>query len=435
MSTLSTILFAAYGTDEFYDTFWLPKAASTFASDVDAVYWFILILCTIFFIPMMGAMFYFAWAYRDKNDGRKPNPIHGNMTIEAVWTFVPTVLLVAIFAWSFTVWMDMQVPLGKTLDVHVVGQKWSWSYNYMDEGVVGATELVVPVDQPVKLIMYSQDVLHSYFVPAFRIKKDVVPGRYSVLWFEATEVGEYQVYCTEYCGREHSRMYSVVRVLSETDYNQWLEDQTQVVVGPTYGEELFASKGCTACHKTSEETLIGPGLGNMYNKNRKTDKGDVVADDEYLRESIVEPMAKIRDGYQPVMPAFGATLSDDQLASLIAYIKTLSGETIEDLAPEGDGGSDGGLDGAKLYEEKFCKTCHTLDGSNLVGPSFKGRYGSTIKLTDGSEQVVDDAYVLESILNPTAKTAEGQIAGAMVLPVPVNDEEAQALLDYIKTIK
>jgi cytochrome c oxidase subunit 2 len=415
----------------------MPEGASTTSQNIDAIFYFILGLTTFFFVIMMGAMFLFVWRYRKKSAAQRTSPIEGHTRLEIAWSAIPTVFLVIIFAWGFVGWMDLNVPPDDTLDVYVTGQKWSWSYNYETEGVVGATELVVPIRQPVKLIMSSMDVLHSFYVPAFRIKRDVLPKRYSVVWFEATREGEFQVFCAEYCGRDHSRMMSTVRVVSDEEFREWVASQKEIGGDPvTVGAELYKARGCEGCHNGE----LGPDLAGIFGTVEECLDGEVEVDEDYLRESILEPMARVVKGYNPVMPSFQGQLSDEQLFCLIAYIKSLSGVETEGGAPvEQAVATTEALDqgkvgfGKQLYGQKGCVSCHGPDGGGGIGPVLKDFYGSTQTLTAGNKIRVDDIYLAKAVREPSAFVIQGYEDKVMA-PVRLTEEELEALVEYMKSL-
>ena len=304
--------------------FWLPEQASTFASDIDGLFMFVYYLCIFFFIIIVGAMGYFAWKYRYQGEADvKTSPIRGNHKLEIFWSAVPGAILVVIFAWGFTGFMNASVPPGDALDVRIEGQKWSWTMTY-ENGGSDSNTLVVPVNQPVKLTMSSIDVLHSFYIPAFRIKRDVVPNRYTVVWFEAPHEGVHDVFCTEYCGDGHSKMIEKVTVMDPQEYRSWAQDEFDGG-GEMTGEKLYAIKGCQGCHSTDGSVKVGPSFQGLYGKQENLQDGTTVkVDDDYIRESINVPAAKIVAGYAPSMPPYQGQLSDEEINLLIDYIKNLS---------------------------------------------------------------------------------------------------------------
>jgi cytochrome c oxidase subunit II len=307
----------------------MPTQASTLAANQDALFYFIYYLCFLFFVVIVGAMILFVVKGRHKNDGRpvKTSANKGNHTLEVVWSVIPGILMVVIFGWGFKDWVKTVVPPGNAIEVRVTGQKWNWAFDYTSSGVQSA-QLVVPEGQPVRLTMSSKDVIHSFYVPAFRVKRDVLPGRYTVMWFEATQRGEFAIECTEYCGTSHSNMLSKVRVVPQEEYDQWIADGGDLggagVPAADLGAKLYEAKGCNACHTLDGSAKIGPSFKGLYGREAKfVDGQGYKADDTYIRQSILEPQAHVVQGYPPVMPSFQGQLNDKQIAALIEYMKTL----------------------------------------------------------------------------------------------------------------
>lgn len=307
-------------------TFWLPPQASTFAGDVDAIFDFIYWLNIFFFVAITGAVVYFAVKYRRKSDDQLAvSQVGHNTLIESAWTFIPLVLVIVIFAWGFRVFLDQTVAPDDAFEINVTAKAYSWSYSYPSGEVT--TNLIVPDKRPIKLIMHSEDLLHSFFVPDFRVKSDVIPGRYTTVWFEAKEPGEHVVFCTEYCGAGHSGMLSKVIVLPQDEWDRKYEDGLESGGDrppAEWGKELYTSAGCLACHSVDGTRLVGPSWKGLYGSERKLADGTTAkADENYLRESILQPMVKVVESYPPSMPSYQGQLSDKKIAALIAYIKTL----------------------------------------------------------------------------------------------------------------
>ena len=318
--------------------FSLPQA-STFAAKSDLLYHFIYWFCVLSFIPTMGAMFYFMYRYsRKKSDPNTTPHIDGNTTFELSVSAGLFVIVMVIFAWG---WKDYQYARsfpGNSLEVNITGKQWSWEMQYTN-GRQLANELVVPVDTPITTILASKDVLHSFYITSFRVKQDVVPGRFTKLWFTATQVGEFPIYCAEFCGTAHSGMKGTVRVLSKHDFAVWqktweLEKRLGVTASaaasaatesPTErGQKLFTSKGCVACHAASTQTGVGPGLGKIFGHEvEMIDGSKTTVDENYIRKSLMEPSAQVVKGFAPIMPTFQGQLSDDEVMSLVEYIKSL----------------------------------------------------------------------------------------------------------------
>ena len=306
---------------------WMPEQGSTSAERTDSLFYFLLYLSIFFFVLVIGATVLFSIKYRRRHAKQRTSPIEGNRKLEVAWALIPAVLLVVVFAWGFRDYVHLAVPPGDAIDVRVTAQKWFWSFDYPKEGI-NANELVVPVNRPVKLTMSSTDVIHSFFVPAFRIKRDVVPNRYTVVWFEATDVGTYDVFCAEYCGTSHSRMLSKVKVMSEHDYQAWIDSggglSGKGMSSVDFGKLLFQSKGCATCHSTDGSAKTGPSFKGKYGTLETLAGGQTVkVDDNYIRESITDPAAKVVQGFEPVMPTYAGKLKDKQVNALIDYIKSL----------------------------------------------------------------------------------------------------------------
>ena len=309
-------------------SFWMPPQASTVAANTDALFYFIYYLCIIFFILVVGAMFYFVVKHRHKPGEKVVTSANkGNHALEVFWSVVPGILLLVIFAWGFQGWLTKMVPPANSLEVRVTGQKWNWSFDYVASGV-NSSSLVVPEGKAVKLTMHSKDVLHSFFVPAFRVKRDVLPGRYTVLWFQPTQLGEFPIQCTEFCGTSHSEMLSKVKVVPHQEFDEWIANGGDLggagVPPAELGAKLYEAKGCNACHSLDGTRKVGPSFLGLYDRDGKfADGSSGVADDNYIRQAILEPQAKVVEGYPPVMPSFQGQLNEKQIIALIEYIKTL----------------------------------------------------------------------------------------------------------------
>ena len=308
-------------------TFWLPPQASTFAPSVDGLFYFILWVSIVSFLLCMGALTYFGLKYKRRQAFEPTSNIRGDHKLEIAWSVIPGLVLIVVFAWGLKGYMAMAVAPNDTLDIRVTASSWDWYFAYPD-GEGTNEELVVPVGRPVRLIMTSTDVIHSLFIPAFRVKRDVLPGRYTTLWFEATREGTYTLFCTEYCGRLHSRMNKRVRVVSQAAYEEWLgtlevtkpEDLTYA----EWGAQLFSAYTCNACHSVDGSRLVGPTVRGLYQSTREfTDGTSAVADEAYLREQILVPASKVTAGYPNAMPAYAGRLSDEELHALVEYIKEL----------------------------------------------------------------------------------------------------------------
>ncbi len=303
-------------------SFWLPDAMSTLAPEVDSLFYFVVWASTIIFIAVIAAMVYFMVRYRRKSEAFVPIPEPENRLLEMTWIVLPTILTMIVFTWGFKVFVRLSTPPPDAYQITVRAQQWAWNFEYPN-GASSTNELYVPVGTPVKLNMSSTDVIHSFFVPDFRIKQDVLPNRYTSVWFEAIDQGDFQVYCTEYCGTQHSGMLATIHVVTQTEFDTWLDSQNQDLPPVELGERLFAQ--CSVCHSTAGIRIVGPPLNGIFGQERTFDDGSTgTVDDDYLHESIVSPSAKIVATYPNAMPAtFGASLSPKEVDGLIAYIKSM----------------------------------------------------------------------------------------------------------------
>jgi cytochrome c oxidase subunit 2 len=298
-----------------------PEQASTLAPRVDALY-FLLIAVSAFFTGLIFLLlFYFAVKYRRRSEAEQPLPMVGGLRLELVWALIPFGLTMGMFLWGASLYFTTMRPPEDAMEIYVVGKQWMWYFQHL-EGPREINELHVPVGRPMKLIMTSQDVIHSFYVPAFRIKMDVVPGRYTTIWFEATKTGEYHLFCAEYCGTAHAAMGGRVRVMKPTQYEQWLGGGIGGEPMAMAGERLFEQLGCGSCHR-ADAGGRGPVLRGLFGKPVQLQTGErVIADERYIRQSILNPRAQIVAGYPPIMPPYEGQISEEGLLQIIAYIKS-----------------------------------------------------------------------------------------------------------------
>lgn len=304
----------------------LPPARSTLAAETDALFHFINVTSIILLVGITFAILYFAWKYRRKSDDDVTPVITHNNKLEITWSVIPLIMVMIVFGWGFSGYMNLVTPPDDAYEIRVEGASWNWRFFY-DNGAVSVGELNVPVNRPIKLIMSSTDVIHSFYVPDFRVKRDVLPNRYSSIWFEATETGESHIFCTEYCGTQHSNMDGTVNVMSQDEFDIWLEAGNAVdesVPPAERGEALVSQNGCNACHSVDGSSGVGPSFAGLWGSERTFQNAEpVVADENYIRESILESNAKVLEGYDPVMPAYQGVINDQQISDIIEYIKTL----------------------------------------------------------------------------------------------------------------
>ena len=332
----------------------IPQA-STVAVGVDQVNDFIFWLSVFFTIAIPATMLVFIVKYHRSNKGRRTEQLDHSTALEVIWTLIPFVLMMIIFGWGWVEYKKMKAPVANALEINVIGRQWLWNFQYPN-GRQAMNDVVIPLNKPVKFIMTSEDVLHSFYVPNFRNKQDVVPGMYTSLYVVATMTGVHKIYCAEYCGTSHSDMLGRVIVVPEAEYNAFLEtgkmpelassdaltmpyrqsssgsgasksDSTSsaVLKAPhERGKELYASKGCVACHSADGSAKVGPSFkGAFGHEVELVDGQKVTVDENYLRESIENSQAKVVKGYAPSMPLYKGTLTDQEVGSLIAYIKSL----------------------------------------------------------------------------------------------------------------
>lgn len=328
-------------TDGATHSWGMLDQASTFAADTDNLYVFIFILTVIAFIGILAVMGYFMYAYRRKTPDQKTSSITHNGKIEFLWSAIPAVLMIVIFVWGDIAWMRQTTPPTDAMEVRVTGRQWAWDIEYPDYPGVRLsssndendpqTTLVIPKGVPVKFVMTSTDVLHAFYIPAFRIKRDVIPGRYNTMWVEATQTGTFTIYCAEYCGDLHSKMFGVVKVLEPEDFEaelmrlkELLGKQQEGETTVQFGERLTKQNGCGACHSVDGSKMTGPTWKGLWGRTSQfTDGTSATVDENYVRQSILEPNAKLVSGYAGQMPSFQGKFNDEQLAAVIAYLKTL----------------------------------------------------------------------------------------------------------------
>jgi cytochrome c oxidase subunit 2 len=298
-----------------------PEQASTTAGHVDALYIFLLIVTGMMTLLIFICLVYFAARFRHR-PGVPAEQIEGSTPLEITWSTIPFLVFMVIFAWGATVYFTERTPPDDATEIYVVAKQWMWKLEHA-EGQREINELHVPVGRDVKLIMTSQDVIHSFYIPAFRIKQDVLPGRYTVEWFRATKPGTYHLFCAEYCGTQHSGMVGDIVVMEPAQYEAWMNGGSTGPLSAT-GEKIFAELGCVTCHRADTQGR-GPNLQGVFGKPVQLEDGrTVTADENYVRECILDPGAKRVKGFQPIMPTFQGLVSEEQVNALVAYIKSIA---------------------------------------------------------------------------------------------------------------
>lgn len=299
-----------------------PDQASTVAGRVDTLYYFLIAVSLFFATLIFFLVIYFALKYRRRSPGEQAQPVVESFRLELVWTLIPLGIVMVAFTWGARLYFTLSHPPADALEILTVGKQWMWKFQH-PTGQREINELHVPLGRPVKLTMASEDVIHSFYVPAFRVKMDVVPGRYTDVWFEATKTGKFHLFCAEYCGTQHSGMIGRLIVLDPMQYQQWLSGGVTAESPEAAGEQLFVKLGCNACHRLDLKALAPP-MEGLFGKQEKLTTGEsITVDEEYLRESILNPNAKIVAGYQPIMPPYVGRVTEEGLLQLVAYIKSL----------------------------------------------------------------------------------------------------------------
>jgi len=316
-----------------------PPEASTIAPQMDALYFFMVLVSLIGLTIVILLIVSFSILYSRKRHP-KAVQIEGSTLLEATWTIIPLGLFLIMFVWGALIYFRVFTPPANAMNIYVVGKQWMWKAEHPG-GQHEINSLHIPVDQPIQLTLISQDVFHSFSIPAFRVKREAIPGRYTTVWFQATATGTYHLFCTQYCGTNHSAMIGDVVVLSADDYKKWLASSTSGDSLAQNGERLFASLSCAACHNTRPDAR-GPSLANVYGSKLTLSSGEqITADDAYLREAILNPSQHITQGYAPIMPTYQGQVSEEGVIALVEYIKHLDSDyriqqttTTTDLLPE-----------------------------------------------------------------------------------------------------
>jgi cytochrome c oxidase subunit II len=302
-----------------------PPEASSSAQQVDWLYFGLTAMLIFFSALVFLPIIFFAVRYRRGSNADRSNPLEGSNLLETGWTIFPLLVGLGFFSWGAVLYYQIERPPSNALQVQVVAKQWMWKLQHA-EGKKEINELHVPLDQDVSLTMTSQDVIHSFFVPAFRVKQDVVPGKYTTEWFHPTRLGEYHLFCAEYCGTNHSRMIGRIVVMEPGEYQQWLASGESGESIALEGRRLFRDRGCSGCHEGSK-AIHAPPLEGVYGKQVPLASGEIVtADDQYLRDSILLPGKQISAGYENIMPSFTGHISEAEIMKIIAYLKATSQE-------------------------------------------------------------------------------------------------------------
>jgi len=391
---------------------------------VDIAFYYIIGISIVILIGIVLTMLYFLYKYNHK---RNPEPadIEGNFLAETLWTVIPTLIAISMFLVGWDSFTALRSAPKSALNINVEARMWSWKFTY-PQGF-SADELYVPVNKPVKLNITSKDVIHSFYAPAYRIKVDAVPGMNTYTWFNPSKEGVFDVYCAEYCGVGHSNMMSKIHVVSSEEYEQFINENLSKKESAVTLPALLNKYNCTDCHSLDGTVLVGPSLKDIYKREvtviENGKEKTVIADKDYLRESILNPSQKVVKGFDAIMSSYKDDISEKDLENMISLFA-------------GGKVSENKTDGENIAEDSGCFGCHSTDGSVTVGPSFKGMYGSKeTVIRDGErvEIVVDEQYLKDSIQFPGKDIVEG--FDPMMPPYNnLSEEELDALIDYIKNV-
>jgi cytochrome c oxidase subunit 2 len=300
-----------------------PESASSVSGRVDALYAFLVLTAVFFTVLICALILYFGIRYRRGSKANRKNPPK-SVLLEVAWAVIPLVLTMVMFGWGAVVYYDMRTPPPEAMEIEVVGKQWMWKLQH-PQGKTEINTLHLPVGQPVKLRMISEDVIHSFYIPAFRVKQDVLPGSYTSLWFKPTKTGTYHLFCAEYCGTKHSEMGGWIVAMEPAAFQAWLQGGAGELSIAAAGERKFQELGCVTCHR-ADTAGRGPNLQGLFGRPvRLADGGTITADEGYIRESIVNPAARIVAGYQPIMPAYQGLVTEESLMHLVAYVQSLGG--------------------------------------------------------------------------------------------------------------
>lgn len=443
------------------------EGVSTYAKDVDNAFIIVTAITLFLFIITIGSMLYFVYRYKaSKNSKEQTKNIKHYTPIEVAWTVIPTILMMIVFYFGLdSLRAQRTMPKDdEAILIKVLGQRWSWQFEYSNGKK--SQELYIPANKDIKLKMTApkNDVLHSFYVPAFRAKEDVIPGQFTYLWFNIDKKGKYNIQCAEYCGMRHSYMQSFVNVVSDEEFEKFLTPSKKGT--KKTAQDIFNQYGCIACHTLDGTPLVGPSFKDIYQKevtvqtNGKT--RTIKRDESYLRNSILNPNDDVVQGFPSnMMPPFKGSISKEELDTVINFLKN-SKETEENNKQESTktkekevtkveevdkkqiqrkeevSVKEESISGLEIIKQRACISCHSLDGSRVVGPSFKDIFGKKEKIKRGSETIeitVDEEYLKQSILNPKADVVEGYPNIMPSFKGVLKEKEIDAIIKYLKDNK
>src|SRR6266550_346613 len=301
----------------------VPESASTVSGKVDALYFYLCGVTVFFTLLISSVLIFFVIKYRRRMPNEIPRPVAGSHKLETIWSVIPFIISMSMFAWGAQIYFQNSRPPKNANEIYLVGKQWMWKIQH-STGQREINELHVPAGRKIKMIMTSEDTIHDFFIPAFRIKADVLPGRYTTQWFEATKPGTYHLFCAEYCGMNHSGMIGSIIVMQPSEFDNWLSGNAAQQSPAVAGQQLFQSLGCVSCHGATGEGGRGPALAGLFGRQVFLANGQtLVADEAYVRESIENPQAKLVTGFSPIMPTFQGQVTPEQLIQIMSFIKSL----------------------------------------------------------------------------------------------------------------
>ena len=414
--------------------------AMTTTQAVDAVYLYIFGFCIVLLVGITATMVFFVLKYNRKSHPVPEPTADSNVWLETVWFLIPTLIALSMFWFGWKGYERLADIPAKAMVVHVTGRQWSWSFQYANGKT--SDKLYVPVNKPVQLDLTSLDVIHSFFVPAFRIKKDVVPGMTTHEWFEATREGSYDAFCAQYCGVGHSQMTTKVVAMAADKFEKWYQTQPAVAEGGE-GRRLLQKYGCTGCHSLDGSKKIGPTLKGIYGSKVTVLTGGkertLTVGESYIKRSIEEPKADVVKGFAPVMPSFKGRISETEIDEIIDFLQKESGKSAAGKSSHETKATRpaAAATGKKLVGEKGCATCHSTDGSKKIGPTWKGLYGSDVAVTtNGKDRTVkaDESYLIRSIVHPRADIVKG-FPPVMPPFADLSKQQLESIVAYLKTLR
>ena len=440
-----------------------PQPLITTTEAVDKAFYIIFGISGVMLLGVTVVMIYFTWRYNRK---RYPVPLsqkNTNLWLETTWTIIPTILVMVMFWYGWEGYLSLRNIPDNAVPIHASARMWSWLFTY--ENGKTSDKLYVPVGQPVKVHLTAEDVLHSFYVPAFRVKRDTVPGMDNYVWFVADQPGSYDLFCAEYCGVGHSAMITTVEAVPMTEFSAWLVSRP---ADTDAGKTLLQKHGCLGCHSLDGSPMVGPSFqgigGRQVVVTSNGESRTLTSDRDYLEKAILEPAADIVEGFPPTMPSYAGRIPEEDLSGILDYLTGLKGEQqgaelteeqhLPDAAEEAEEAEEKKLEkpeesteatepvnlvsrGKSLAEKNGCLGCHSTDGSHRVGPSFKGLMGSERMVVKNGQEITvsaDAAYLVRAIHQPGDEIVQGYPAAMPPYP-QLSDDDIKAIQAWLETLK